>query len=148
MSLYLAGQPFCVCLVSCWDLQPESRGVFLKGVEEMQALSSIFFFFPVYLLWADSAPLGGFALGMHPSPPKSFPHSARYRLSQGPPSCWWGLAGCTSSLGGWRLRRQRPWERTREIKKGLDDVSVQSVLAGILRNQRIWVFGGMQRPFP
>lgn len=60
MTIYLAAQPFCVCLVSCCNLQPESRGVFLKGVEEMQALSG---FSSLYLLSAVSAPQGSFPLG-------------------------------------------------------------------------------------
>lgn len=100
MTIYLAGQPFCVCLVSCWDLQPESRGVFLKGVEKMQA-------FPVVLLFSGcELPVlpGGLALGSHPPPvlclillntgPSKAPQAAGWD-GGGVPT----LAVCTPSLG-------------------------------------------------
>lgn len=83
--VWLGSSP--VCVVSCGDIQPESRGAFLKGVEEMQALSSCLLFICCELsaIYEAAFPGGG-------SPPKSFPQSVRHRPSQGPQSCWLGLS--------------------------------------------------------
>lgn len=91
MTIYLAGQPFCVCLVSCCDLQPESRGVFLKGIEEMQALSSLPCLLAVSCQCSTRQPSSG-----EPPTPSSCPHSVRYSFSQSPQSFWPGLTGSLS----------------------------------------------------
>lgn len=133
-----------MCLVSCWDLQPGSRGVSLKGTEKTQALASSPSAFGLNEL-QGSLPLGSL-------PSKAVPHSVEHSPPKVLPSCWLGLRGSPPAwLSGpppWGLETKAAGApgKDKRVRDSSEEPSAQSILARLPRTQCIGSFGGV-RPF-